>query len=234
MTVADIVGEPLLVNGLAKGSELQDRVANLVRQVGLRTEHLRRYPHAFSGGERQRIGIARALSVNPRVVICDEAVSALDVSVQAQILNLLRDLQEQFELTYLFIGHDLSVVRHICDRVAVMYAGRIVELGETRQVFEAPSHPYTSALLSAAPVFDPEARARHKRVILTGEVPDPARLPGGCPFHPRCPHSDGDRCTAEPPALLPVRDGPEAFAACHYATPLDLPGIQTADEEGLK
>jgi peptide/nickel transport system ATP-binding protein len=231
MTVADIVGEPLLVNNIAKGSELRDRVESLIRQVGLRTEHLRRYPHAFSGGERQRIGIARALSVNPRVVICDEAVSALDVSVQAQILNLLRDLQEQLDLTYLFIGHDLSVVRHICDRVAVMYAGRIVELGETRQVFEAPSHPYTSALLSAAPVFDPEARARHKRVILTGEVPDPARLPGGCPFHPRCPQSDGDRCTTDPPVLLPVRDVPEAFSACHYANALDLPGIQTADEE---
>jgi peptide/nickel transport system ATP-binding protein len=225
MTVADIVGEPLLVNGIAKGSELQDRVADLVRHVGLRTEHLRRYPHAFSGGERQRISIARALSVNPRVVICDEAVSALDVSVQAQILNLLRDLQEQWNLTYLFIGHDLSVVRHICDRVAVMYAGRIVELGETRQVFEAPAHPYTSALLSAAPVFDPEARALHKRVILTGEVPDPARLPSGCPFHPRCPHNDGARCTTDPPVLLPARATPGAYAACHHANAFDLPGI---------
>jgi peptide/nickel transport system ATP-binding protein len=230
MTVADIVGEPLLVNGIAKGSELQDRVADLVRHVGLRTEHLRRYPHAFSGGERQRIGIARALSVNPRLVICDEAVSALDVSVQAQILNLLRDLQEEWHLTYLFIGHDLSVVRHICDRVAVMYAGRIVELGETRQVFEAPTHPYTSALLSAAPVFEPETRARRKRVILTGEVPDPARLPGGCPFHPRCPHSDGARCTSEAPGLLPVGATPEAWAACHYAEMLNLPGIHTAHE----
>ncbi len=182
MTVADIVGEPLLVNGLAKGSELQDRVASLVRRVGLRTEHLRRYPHAFSGGERQRIGIARALSVNPRVVICDEAVSALDVSVQAQILNLLRDLQEQLHLTYLFIGHDLSVVRHICDRVAVMYAGRIVELGETRQVFEAPSHPYTSALLSAAPVFDPQERARRQRMILSGRSAGSGATAGRLPF----------------------------------------------------
>jgi peptide/nickel transport system ATP-binding protein len=230
MTVADIVGEPLLVNGIARGSELQDRVAGLVRRVGLRTEHLRRYPHAFSGGERQRIGIARALSVNPRLVICDEAVSALDVSVQAQILNLLRDLQEELRLTYLFIGHDLSVVRHICDRVAVMYAGRIVELGGTRQVFEAPRHPYTSALLSAAPVFDPEMRSRHKRVILAGEVPDPARLPAGCPFHPRCPQSDGTRCTTDAPVLRHAGGTwrPEPYAACHYAEALSLPGIQRA------
>ena len=230
MTVADIVGEPLKVNGIAKGSELQDRVAALVRQVGLRDEHLRRYPHAFSGGERQRIGIARALSVNPKVVICDEAVSALDVSVQAQILNLLRDLQDELGLTYLFIAHDLSVVRHICDRVAVMYAGGIVELGETRQVFEAPRHPYTSALLSAAPVFDPEERAGRQRVILTGEVPDPARLPSGCPFHPRCQHADGGRCTSETPALLPRETAPGAgtapsWAACHYANTLTLPAI---------
>ena len=228
MTVADIVGEPLKVNGIAKGSELQDRVAALVRQVGLRDEHLRRYPHAFSGGERQRIGIARALSVNPKVVICDEAVSALDVSVQAQILNLLRDLQDELGLTYLFIAHDLSVVRHICDRVAVMYAGGIVELGETRQVFEAPRHPYTSALLSAAPVFDPQERASRQRVILAGEVPDPARLPSGCPFHPRCRHADGTRCTHEVPALLPQASAlsdPPGWAACHHANTLTLPAI---------
>jgi peptide/nickel transport system ATP-binding protein len=236
MTVADIVGEPLKVNGIAHGSELRDRVVGLVRRVGLRDEHLRRYPHAFSGGERQRIGIARALSVNPKLVICDEAVSALDVSVQAQILNLLRDLQDELQLTYLFIAHDLSVVRHLCDRVAVMYGGRIVELGDTRQVFEAPSHPYTSALLSAAPVFDPEERARHRRIILSGEVPDPARLPPGCPFHPRCPFSDGSRCTNDPPALLAVdaigannseTTGRPAWAACHHASKLTLPGIDS-------
>jgi peptide/nickel transport system ATP-binding protein len=230
MTVLDIVGEPLKVNGIATGSELHDRVATLVRRVGLRDEHLRRYPHAFSGGERQRIGIARALSLNPKLVICDEAVSALDVSVQAQILNLLRDLQDELQLTYLFIGHDLSVVRHICDRVAVMYAGRIVELGETRQVFEAPRHPYTSALLSAAPVFDPEERALRTRSILSGEVPDPARLPAGCPFHPRCQHNDGARCTTDAPVLLPsdeaAKDGGPGRAACHYAATLLLPGIQ--------
>jgi peptide/nickel transport system ATP-binding protein len=223
MTVADIIGEPLKVNGVAKGRELDDRVADLVRRVGLRPEHMRRYPHAFSGGERQRIGIARALSLNPRVVICDEAVSALDVSVQAQILNLLRDLQDELHLTYIFIAHDLSVVRHICDRVAVMYAGRIVEQGPTREVFTAPRHPYTSALLSAAPVIDPDERARRKRIILAGEVPDPARLPSGCSFHPRCPHSDATRCATEPPAI--VDDLPGRQVACHYAAHLALVGL---------
>ncbi len=223
MTVADIIGEPLKVNGVAKGQDLQDRVAALVRKVGLRPEQMRRYPHAFSGGERQRIGIARALSLNPRVVICDEAVSALDVSVQAQILNLLRDLQDELRLTYIFIAHDLSVVRHICDRVAVMYAGRIVELGPTREVFATPRHPYTSALLSAAPVIDPDERARRRRIILAGEVPDPARLPSGCPFHPRCPHSDGTRCVTEAPPI--VADLPGRSVACHYADQFALSGI---------
>jgi peptide/nickel transport system ATP-binding protein len=223
MTVADIIGEPLKVNHVAKGQELQDRVAALVRRVGLRPEHMRRYPHAFSGGERQRIGIARALSLAPRAVICDEAVSALDVSVQAQILNLLRDLQDELHLTYIFIAHDLSVVRHICDRVAVMYAGRIVEQGPTREIFAAPRHPYTSALLSAAPVFDPDQRVRRRRIILAGEVPDPAHLPGGCPFHPRCPHSDGTRCATEAPRIAEAM--PDRQVACHYAAALDLPGI---------
>jgi peptide/nickel transport system ATP-binding protein len=223
MTVGDIIGEPLKVNRMASGRELRDRVESLIRRVGLRPEYISRYPHAFSGGERQRIGIARALSLDPRLVICDEAVSALDVSVQAQILNLLRDLQDELRLTYLFIAHDLSVVRHICDRVAVMYAGRIVELGRTAEVFAAPRHPYTSALLSAAPVMDPAERARRQRVILAGEVPDPARLPGGCPFHPRCPHSDGTRCVTEVPAVRQDAMGREV--ACHYADRLDLPGI---------
>jgi peptide/nickel transport system ATP-binding protein len=223
MTVADIVGEPLKVNGMASGRELEDRVAGLVRRVGLRPEHMRRYPHAFSGGERQRIGIARALSLNPRIVICDEAVSALDVSVQAQILNLLRDLQDELRLTYLFIAHDLSVVRHICDRVAVMYAGRVVELGPTREVFAEPRHPYTSALLSAVPVIDPVERASRHRIVLNGEVPDPARLPGGCPFHPRCPHSDGARCASDVPQI--GADLPEREVACHRAAELHLPGF---------
>jgi peptide/nickel transport system ATP-binding protein len=226
MTVADIIGEPLKVNHVAKGQELEDRVAGLVRRVGLRPEHMRRYPHAFSGGERQRIGIARALSLNPRAVICDEAVSALDVSVQAQILNLLRDLQDELNLTYIFIAHDLSVVRHICDRVAVMYAGRIVEKGPTREVFAAPRHPYTSALLSAAPVSDPDERTRRRRIVLGGEVPDPAHLPGGCPFHPRCPHSDGTRCVTEVPSIAEDMRGRQV--ACHYASELDLPGISQA------
>jgi peptide/nickel transport system ATP-binding protein len=223
MTVADIVGEPLKVHRIARGSELQDRVATLVRRVGLRPEHMRRYPHAFSGGERQRIGIARALSLNPRAVICDEAVSALDVSVQAQILNLLRDLQDELNLTYIFIAHDLSVVRHICDRVAVMYAGRIVEQGPTREVFAVPRHPYTAALLSAAPVFDPDERRRRRRIILGGEVPDPANLPGGCAFHLRCPHSDGARCAHEVPEL--AEDLPGRQVACHHAARLALSGM---------
>ena len=199
MTVADIIGEPLKVNRVARGHELQDRVADLVRRVGLRPEHMRRYPHAFSGGERQRIGIARALSLNPRVVICDEAVSALDVSVQAQILNLLRDLQDELNLTYIFIAHDLSVVRHICDRVAVMYAGRIVEQGPTGEVFVRrgiPTRrrcclPRRSSIRTSACTASGSSWA--------GEVPDPANLPGGCPFHPRCPHSDGTRCVTECP-----------------------------------
>jgi peptide/nickel transport system ATP-binding protein len=225
MTVAEIIGEPLKVNGVARGRELEDRVAALVRRVGLRPDHMRRYPHAFSGGERQRIGIARALSLHPRAVICDEAVSALDVSVQAQILNLLRDLQDELHLTYIFIAHDLSVVRHICDRVAVMYAGRIVEQGPTRDVFAQPRHPYTAALLSAAPVFDPDQRQRRKRIILGGEVPDPANLPGGCPFHPRCPHSDGTRCATELPLM--TEDLPGRQVACHHAARLALAGMTT-------
>jgi len=225
MTVAEIIGEPLKVNGVARGRELEDRVAALVRRVGLRPDHMRRYPHAFSGGERQRIGIARALSLHPRAVICDEAVSALDVSVQAQILNLLRDLQDELHLTYIFIAHDLSVVRHICDRVAVMYAGRIVEQGPTRDVFAAPRHPYTAALLSAAPVFDPDQRQRRKRIILAGEVPDPANLPDGCPFHPRCPHSDGTRCVTELPLM--TEDLPGRQVACHHAARLALAGMTT-------
>ncbi|HSF07378.1 MAG TPA: oligopeptide/dipeptide ABC transporter ATP-binding protein, partial [Methylomirabilota bacterium] len=185
MTLLDLVGEPLLVHGMKNRREREERVAELLRRVGLRPEYMRRFPHAFSGGERQRIGIARALALHPRLVVADEPVSALDVSVQAQILNLLSDLQEEFRLTYLFVAHDLSVVEHISDRVAVMYLGRIAELADREDLFRKQEHPYTHALMSAIPVPDPESR--RQRVILTGDVPSPVNPPGGCRFHPRCP-----------------------------------------------
>jgi peptide/nickel transport system ATP-binding protein len=220
LTVLDVIGEVLAVNKLAKGSELEDRVAGLMRSVGLRPEYMRRYPHAFSGGERQRIGIARALASEPRLVVADEAVSALDVSVQAQTINLLQDLQEQFGLTYLFVAHDLSVVRHISNSIAVMYVGHVVEKAPTRQIFARPRHPYTEALLSAVPIPDPRLRRRGQRIRLAGEVADPANPPSGCPFHPRCRYAT-DLCKAEVPVLRPVTpDGHEA--ACHYAEQLEL------------
>ncbi len=222
LPVGDIVGQPLRRHGIASGSELNDRVAALLLRVGLRPEYMRRYPHAFSGGERQRIGIARALALDPRLIICDEAVSALDVSVQAQILRLLRSLQSEFNLTYLFVGHDLAVVHYICDRIAVMYAGRLVELGPVRQVFSAPKHPYTEALLSAVPRPDPRLRHRDQRIRLTGEVANLANLPSGCTFHPRCRYAT-DRCRTEVPALRKVADGQEA--SCHYAETLALKGV---------
>ena len=184
MTIFDIVADPLRVNGLASGSELEDRVAEMMRVVGLSTSYMRRYPHAFSGGQRQRLGIARTLVMNPRMIIADEPVSALDVSVQAQILNLMQDLQEQLNLTYLFISHDLSVVQYISHRVAVMYVGKIVEIASTETIFTAPKHPYTQALLSSVPVPNPQVRSRGK--VLEGEVADPAKPPSGCYFHPRC------------------------------------------------
>jgi peptide/nickel transport system ATP-binding protein len=223
LPVLEIVGEPIKVNGIAKGKELEDRVAHLLRRVGLRPEYMRRYPHAFSGGERQRIGIARALALDPRLVICDEAVSALDVSVRAQILNLLEDLQDEFNLTYLFIAHDLSVVEYICDRVAVMYVGRMVELAATDELFAQPLHPYTEALLSAVPQPDPRLRSRKQRIVLQGDVPDPANPPSGCYFHPRCQYSDGKRCVNETPALREIT--PDHYAACHYAEQLKLRGV---------
>lgn len=212
MTVLDIVGEPLFVQGIAKGKDLEDRVAELLRKVGLRPEYMRRYPHAFSGGQRQRIGVARALALDPRVVICDEAVSALDVSVQAQILNLLLDLQAEFNLTYLFISHDLSVVEYIANRVAVMYVGKMVEIAPAATLFAIPKHPYTEALLSAVPKPDP--RLRGQRIILEGEVADPANPPSGCYFHPRCRYAKSICKTEEPP----LRDlGDKHFVACHFA-----------------
>src|SRR6478735_7708902 len=188
MTLLQIVGEPLLVNGVARGQEIKDRVAELLRVVGLRPEYMIRYPHAFSGGQRQRIGIARALALRPQLVVCDEPVSALDVSIQAQTLNLLQDLQEEFKLTYRFVAHDLSVVEHISDRVAVMYVGYLVEMASTEELYYNPKHPYTEALLSAIPKPDPRKRSRpHK---LPGDVPSPANPPSGCYFHPRCRYAE--------------------------------------------
>src|SRR5205085_9044046 len=200
LPVLEIVGESLQVNGLAKGKELEDRVSDLLQKVGLRAEYLARYPHAFSGGERQRIGIARALAPYPKLVVADEAVSALDVSVQAQILNLLKDLQAEFGLTYLFISHALNVVGHISDRVAVMYVGKIVEFATTEYIFKQPQHPYTEALLSAVLKPDPRARNNSKRIRLEGEVADPANPPSGCAFHPRCRYAQ-ERRHVEVPAL---------------------------------
>jgi peptide/nickel transport system ATP-binding protein len=221
MTLLDLVGEPLYVHGVRNRREREDRVAELLRRVGLRPEYMRRFPHAFSGGERQRIGIARALALHPRLVVADEPVSALDVSVQAQILNLLLDLQADFGLTYLFVAHDLSVVRHISNRVAVMYVGRIVELAETGALFSAPRHPYTSALLSAVP--EPDPRARVRRIVLQGEVANPAAPPPGCYFHPRCPHAV-DVCRREPPEWRAIDGG--RFVRCHRADELQLAGVE--------
>ena len=209
MTVKDIVAEPLVIHRLARGSELDDRVDDMLRRVGLVPEHRNRYPHAFSGGQRQRIGIARALIMRPSFVVADEAVSALDVSVQAQVINLLHDLQQELGLTYIFIAHDLSVVRHICDRVAVMYAGRIVELAPCEQLFADPRHPYTRALLSAVPNPDPD---QPMAFDVGGEVADPGNLPPGCAFHPRCPHRFAP-CAEARPEL--AESGPGRWTACH-------------------
>lgn len=222
MTLLQNVGEPLLVNNMAKGKALEDRVADLLRVVGLRPEYMNRYPHAFSGGQRQRIGIARALALNPQLVVLDEPVSALDVSVQAQILNLLQELQRQFGLTYIFVAHDLSVVEHISDRVAVMYVGQIVESANTAELFTQPLHPYTEALLSAVPKPDP--RQRSEPIVLEGDVADPANPPSGCYFHPRCRYNDGKRCVNELPALREVKTG--HTVRCHYAETLHLVGVQ--------
>src|SRR5499433_1587949 len=221
MTLLDLVGEPLLVHGMKSRPEREERVADLLRRVGLRPEYMRRFPHAFSGGERQRIGIARALALHPRLVVADEPVSALDVSVQAQILNLLLDLQAEFRLTYLFVAHDLSVVRHISNRVAVMYVGRIVELAPTPNLFATPRHPYTAALLSAVP--EPDPRRRAQRVVLQGEVANPANPPSGCYFHPRCAYAL-EVCRTQAPAWEEAAPG--HFVRCHRAHELQLSGVE--------
>ncbi|MGI6367635.1 MAG: ABC transporter ATP-binding protein [Anaerolineae bacterium] len=220
MTLLQIVGEPLQVNKIASGRELEDRVAELLRRVGLRPEYMRRYPHAFSGGQRQRIGIARALALRPRFIVADEPVSALDVSIQAQVLNLLEDLQEELGLTYLFVAHDLSVVQHISDRVAVMYVGKLVEMAETNALYYSPLHPYTEALMSAVPKPDP--RATRQRIVLEGEVADPANPPSGCYFHPRCRYAT-DLCRTQEPELVEVK--PDHYCKCHRATELTLRGV---------
>ena len=218
-TVLDIVGEPLKLAKMATGKELEKRVAHLMEVVGLEVRHLRRYPHAFSGGQRQRIGVARALATNPRLIVADEPVSALDVSTQAQILNLLQDLQREFGLSYLFIAHDLSVVEHISDRVAVMYVGKIVEVAKRDQLFYFPKHPYTEALLSAVPTPDPDVEK--ERIILPGEIANPADPPSGCYFHPRCRYAEAI-CRDEEPLLREVSPG--QWASCHFADKLNLAG----------
>jgi peptide/nickel transport system ATP-binding protein len=220
MTLLEIVGEPLFVNKVAEGNEMKHRVAELLKVVGLRPEYMSRYPHAFSGGQRQRIGIARALALNPQLIVCDEPVSALDVSVQAQIINLLQDLQQEFGLTYLFISHDLSVVEHISNRVAVMYVGKLVEYALTDELFMNPRHPYTEALLSAVPKPDP--RIKTEQIILEGDIADPSRPPSGCYFHPRCRYRI-DRCETEEPGLRLI--APDHFVSCHRAEELQLTGV---------
>jgi len=225
MTVGRIVAEPLVINKIASGRALRDRVDELLTVVGLRPQHATRYPHAFSGGQRQRIGIARALALNPKLVICDEPVSALDVSVQAQVLNLLEDLQEQFDLTYLFVAHDLSVVEHISDRVAVMYVGYLVEMATADELYYNPKHPYTEALLQAIPKPDPRKRTRP--IKLPGDVPSPANPPSGCYFHPRCPYAQ-EICSIERPPLRNL--GNEHWAACHFSEELTLQGVPRLED----
>jgi len=211
MTVGDIIAEPLQIHRLARGKEIETRVRELLKTVGLSPYHANRYPHEFSGGQRQRVGVARALAVNPTFIVADEPVSALDVSIQAQVVNLLQDLQEQFQLTYLFIAHDLSVVRHISDRVAVMYVGKLMELADRDDLYNNPLHPYTQSLLSAIPIPDPRIEARRERIILQGDIPSPLNPPSGCRFHTRCPIAFA-RCVTEVPEFKSYGGH---YVACH-------------------
>ncbi len=220
MTVSDIVAEPMAIHGFSMGSETEEVIIRLLERVGLRPDHLRRYPHEFSGGQRQRIGIARALSLNPRLVICDEPVSALDVSIQAQTLNLLQDLQQDFNLSYIFVAHDLSVVQHISDRVAVMYVGKIAEIASAEELYTHPLHPYTEALLSSVPKPDPAYES--KRIVMQGDVADPSNPPSGCYFHPRCRYAE-EICKLKTPEFRELK--PDHFVACHRAEELTLEGI---------
>jgi oligopeptide/dipeptide ABC transporter ATP-binding protein len=215
-TVEQIISQPYTVHGGVSSKEARLRVKSLLETVGLSREHSSRYPHEFSGGQRQRIGIARALALHPKLIVCDEPVSALDVSVQAQILNLLRALQVEFDLTYVFISHDLSVMRQICTRIAVMYLGRVVELAESERIFEHPRHPYTAALISAVPRLSADGRKARRRIIVGGDVPSPVDPPSGCVFHPRCPRFRPGHCDAEEPQLEPTPGHADHVAACFY------------------
>jgi oligopeptide transport system ATP-binding protein len=221
MTFGEIMSEPLVIHGIGTRKERQERCKEMLKVVGLNPEHIHRYPHEFSGGQRQRVGIARALMLRPKMIVCDEPVSALDVSIQAQIINLLEELQHEFGLTYLFIAHDLAVIRHICDRVAVMYLGKVVELGGWREVYNTPNHPYTQSLLSAVPVPDPEKQRQRARIILRGDVPSPVDPPSGCRFHTRCPIAQLPICRDEEPPLREVAIGHRA--ACHFAKSFPIP-----------